>query len=282
MNASLQRINDDISLIETELERVLSKGDTSYPKLFEAIRYSVGSGGKRIRPVLTLEFCRLFGGDIRKALPLAAAIELIHTYSLIHDDLPCMDNDDMRRGRPTNHKVFGEATAILAGDGLLTHAFSVISESDVLDADTALSAVRLLSHSAGIYGMVGGQQMDMDMDSSDAAVSKTEHEKMNALKTGRLISCAAMLGCIAAKATNEQKEAAKRYADALGLAFQITDDILDDGEEDEKKTFLSFYSLEEAEKYAAELTQKAIDAVKPYENSEFLISLATYLCQRKA
>lgn len=280
MNRLSQRLNEDIALIEEELRRILSVPDPSYPALFDAMRYSVEGGGKRIRPVLTLEFCRLFGGDIKKALPLAAAVELVHTYSLIHDDLPCMDNDDMRRGKPSTHKAFGEAAAVLAGDGLLTHAFSVISASAELTPEQAIEAVRLLSDGAGIYGMVGGQQMDMSPQTAIGA-SRDEHEKMNRLKTGCLIRTAALLGCVAASATPGQRSAASRYAEALGLAFQVTDDLLDDGEEDGKITFLSFYGKEGAERYARELTESAISAISDIEGNGYLAELARTLCERR-
>lgn len=280
MSALLQRLNEDIALIEGELRRTLSVTDPSYRTLFDAMSYSVEGGGKRIRPVLTLEFCRLFGGDVRTALPLAAAVELVHTYSLIHDDLPCMDDDCMRRGKPSTHKAFGEATAVLAGDGLLTHAFCVIAESPELKPDQAIEAVRLLARGAGIYGMVGGQQMDTSCGVA-LGKSREEHEKMNRLKTGCLIRCAALLGCTAAEASESQRAAATEYSEALGLAFQVTDDLLDDGEEDGKTTFLSFYGREGAESYAKELTQRAIDAISGSEGNGMLTELALYLCDRK-
>lgn len=280
---------DDATLTETELTRILSKTDDSYSSLFEAMRYSIMSGGKRIRPTLTIEFCRMLGGNMQAAVALAAALEMVHTYSLIHDDLPCMDNDDLRRGKPTNHKVYGEATATLAGDGLLTHAFYVIATCPHLSAENAVKAVKTLSECAGIYGMVGGQQMDMDgeisekcgISENDRRPNLGEHEKMNRLKTGKLIKCACIFGCIATpNADKAAFEAAEKYADGIGLAFQITDDILDMGEEEQKTTFLSFYSEDEARKLAKSLTEKSKDAVKPYKNNEILLALADLLLDR--
>ena len=220
-------------------------------KMLEAMRYSVENGGKRIRPMLTLEFCRMCGGSVEAALPLACAIEFIHTYSLIHDDLPCMDDDDMRRGKPSSHIKFGEANALLAGDSLLTFAFQ-------------------------------------------SAVAVDDLRSVDILKTGELIRCACQLGCIAAGADDNKLEAARVYAENLGIAFQIVDDILDvtsdeatlgkpvgSDAENCKNTYVSLLGLEEAKKIAAELTRKAIDALGVFGGeSEFLVSLSKKLLSR--
>lgn len=279
MDRILTEIKSAAALVEAEIDRILSTRDEDYGVLYDAMRYSAQGGGKRIRPFLTLAFCKTLGGRTEAALPLAAAVELIHTYSLIHDDLPCMDNDDMRRGRPSNHKVFGEATALLAGDALLTLAFETVSKSTVLSAENRLKAVNVLAESAGARGMIGGQQLDLIGEK--AALTRDTHLKMNMLKTGALIRAAARLGCIASDADADMLSAANGYAENVGLAFQVTDDLLDDGEEEQKTTFLTFMTRAEAEKYVSELTERAVGAVSKLQNNETLISLAYYLAKRK-
>lgn len=279
MKQILTKINEGARLIETEINRILSGRDESYGVLYDSMLYSAQGGGKRIRPFLTLEFCRALGGNEGAALTLAAAVELIHTYSLIHDDLPCMDNDVERRGKPTNHVVYGEATALLAGDALLTMAFEAVCKCDGLSAENKVKAVKLLSEKAGACGMIGGQQLDLNGEKEQ--LSRDTHLKMNLLKTGALIRAAALLGCIAADADEKAFKAADEYAKNLGLAFQVTDDLLDDGEEDEKTTFLTFMSREEAQDYADGLTEKAVAALGEMENTETLISLAYFLAKRE-
>ena len=279
MNNLSQILHSNAEQIDREMERLLAEGDPQYEVLFDAMRYSAYAGGKRIRPTLTLEFCRLFGGEDRQALPFACAVEMIHTYSLIHDDLPCMDNDDLRRGKPTNHKVFGYANALLAGDALLTAAFGVAASNEAVDAGTRIKAVSLLSEMAGPHGMVGGQVLDEIGESK-----RFDYEtllKMNRLKTGCLIRAAAVLGCLAAGADKSKQLAADRYASAVGLAFQIEDDILDDGEEDQKTTFLSFLSREEAHALVQELTEEACRSIAPYPHADTLTALARYLADRQ-
>lgn len=272
---------------EAKIAELLSKRDPDFAVLFDSMSYSANGGGKRVRPTLTLEFARMLSHDSKVeagALTLAAAIELIHTYSLIHDDLPCMDNDDLRRGKPTNHKVYGEATALLAGDALLTLAFEAVTESQDLSDKAKIIAVSLLAKSAGACGMIGGQQLDLLGEERTRKAEKFNfslHRKMNLLKTGALISCAAQLGCIAADADEAAFSAAKKYAENLGLAFQVTDDLLDMGEEDEKTTYLSFMTADEAARYASELTDNAIKAISDFENSENLVLLAVQLRDRK-
>lgn len=279
MNQILTRLKENANLVEAEINRVLSVRDESYGVLYSSMLYSAQGGGKRIRPFLTLEVCKALGGNIDAALPLAVAVELIHTYSLIHDDLPCMDNDDMRRGKPSNHIAFGEATALLAGDALLTLAFETVCESTALSAENRLRAIKLLSEKAGVKGMIGGQQLDLMGEKE--RLPKDTHLKMNLLKTGALIKAAALLGCIAADADTEAFEAISEYAENLGLAFQVTDDLLDDGEEDGKTTFLTFMTADEAKQYAEALTEKAVKAVSGIKNNEILTSLALYLAKRQ-
>lgn len=280
--------------IDDFISSALPIPNKDYPIIFDSVRYSAENGGKRIRPYLALEVCRMLDGNDSDALILGAAIEFIHTYSLIHDDLPCMDNDDLRRGKPTNHKVYGDAVATLAGDALLTYAFEYIAKSG-LNADVKLEAVKCLSENAGIYGMIGGQVLDMMGEASP--LDKNEHLKMNALKTGCLIRCAAHFGVLAAKNTVEVDDGVDNdidvYASSVGLAFQIKDDLLDvygdekifgkpvgSDAQNGKTTFLTVYTVSEAEKKARELTEKAVAAVKNYKNNEKLVELAYMLLER--
>lgn len=277
-----EQLKADIALIEPALEKYLSRETgEGYDRIFEAAKYSAMAGGKRLRPVIVLEFCRLCGGDIEKALPFACALEMIHTYSLIHDDLPCMDNDDLRRGRPTCHKAFDEATAVLAGDGLLTAAFETASAAKDVPAETIVRCIRILGENAGMNGMIGGQVLG-------------ELRLLQKLKTGCLLRAACELGCAAAGATDEDTLArARAYGEKLGLAFQIEDDILDiEGDAatlgksigkdaaSEKSTFPSLLGLEECRELAAKLTEEAVDAVKPLDGHAFLVELARSLTGR--
>lgn len=264
--------------IESMLDRLLPIQGELYADVIAAMRYSLLNGGKRIRPVLLLEFCRLCGGSTEAALPYACALEMIHTYSLIHDDLPCMDDDGMRRGKPSCHKAFGEATALLAGDALLTLAFETAAAPEngkLAGPERALSAAWELARAAGIHGMVGGQQIDLI--SEGRAVPLDTLELMDSCKTGALIRAAARVGCLLGGGSREQLLAAEQYAGALGLAFQIVDDILDvTGTEEElgkpvksdagrdKSTYVSLLGLAEARQEAARLTQKAVSALEPF------------------
>ena len=268
--------------------------DEDIRELLDAERYSLFAGGKRIRPLLTLEFCRMFGGEDAAALPFACAVEMIHTYSLIHDDLPCMDDDDLRRGKPTNHKVFGETTALLAGDSLLTGAFEAAASNTEVSPDIAAKAVAYLANCAGRYGMVGGQIMDLAGEKKKLTLDQLL--KLHSLKTGALISAASVLGALAAgiDLTDPRMEDVVTYAENIGLAFQIVDDILDctgDAQElgknvgvdaeHQKNTFLTFYTVEEAQFYADRLTSDAVSAIRKYRNSEMLCTLAEWLATRK-
>ncbi len=256
--------------------------------LFEAMRYSLLAGGKRLRPMMTLEFCRMCGGSWEKALPFAAAVEMVHTYSLIHDDLPCMDNDDYRRGRLTNHKVYGEATAVLAGDALLTAAFSRLAMASY-DAGTRIRAVAVLSGCAGELGMVGGQILDMA--SEDRACTEQEILDIQYRKTGALIRAACLLGVLAGGGTEAQLQAAEVFADHLGLAFQIRDDMLDVigdaktlgkavGVDAGKNTFVRLLGMEACQKLVEEHSNLAVSALDAFADHDWMAELARVLTKR--
>lgn len=285
----------DAELVNDVLRGYFARNDEDIKELLESERYSLFAGGKRIRPFLTLEFCKLFGGSAEAALPFGCALEMIHTYSLIHDDLPCMDDDDLRRGKPTNHKVFGYSTALLAGDALLTHAFGVAAANEYVEHGAVNQAVRLLSEQAGEFGMVGGQIIDLAGESEKLSLDKLI--KLHSMKTGALIRAACLMGVIAAGYPIDSGEAvsAAEYAEKIGLAFQIIDDILDatateeelgksvgSDAESNKTTFLSYYSAEEAYAYAGTLTAEAVSAISSYEGSEVLTDFAAYLLDRKS
>ena len=293
-NIALAMLREDSALVEALLDTMYRGGGRADEVLDRAERYSLMAGGKRVRPALTLEFCRLFGGDPEAALPFAAAVEMIHTFSLIHDDLPCMDDDDLRRGRPTNHKVFGEAYALLAGDGMALDAFGVAASNPHVSPEICARAVCLLSRAAGSEGMVRGQIMDMFGEQN--TLSYEELLTLHARKTGALIRVAAQMGALAAGCALDSPEmaAAEGYAERIGLAFQVVDDVLDatstpevlgksvGGDADHhKNTFLSFCTIEEAEAYAERLTAEAIALLAPYAGAERLTALAAYLAVRK-
>lgn len=256
--------------------------------LFDAMRYSLLAGGKRLRPVFVFDFCRMCGGDWEKAVHFAAAVEMIHTYSLIHDDLPCMDNDDYRRGKLTNHKVYGEAIAILAGDGLLTSAFHTITKAE-LSAEICIRAVSVLAKCAGELGMVGGQVLDMQ--SEQRQCTRQEVLDIQSRKTGALIKAACVLGVLAADGNQEQLIAAEKFADHLGLAFQIRDDMLDVigdakelgkavGVDQVKNTFVQLYGLETCDKMVREHTELAVEALGVFDDALFMTTLANKLTGR--
>lgn len=285
-----RRMEEDCRLVEQALRERMGQVER-YADLAEAMEYSLMAGGKRIRPILVLESCRMCGGDPAQAMDFACALEMVHTYSLIHDDLPAMDNDDLRRGRPTNHKVYGEATAILAGDALLTHAFSVLTRAP-LPPERVAAAVAVLAGAAGPNGMAGGQALDMAGEGR--GLTRSELEQLQRLKTGALIQAAVELGCIAAGGTPQQREALCIYAQAVGLAFQIQDDILDVTSSDEelgkpvgsdraneKSTFVSVLGLEDSRRMVEELTCRAGQALDGFSGPEFLLTLAGALSQRK-
>ena len=263
--------------------------DEPQKNLFEAMEYSLLAGGKRLRPVFAFEFCRMCGRDWRDAAPFAAAVEMIHTYSLIHDDLPSMDNDDFRRGRPTNHKVYGEAMAILAGDALLTDAFAVASTAKLQNPGDMADAIGILAECAGSLGMVGGQILDIESESRQCTVQ--EVLDIQSRKTGALIRAACLLGVTAAGGSQEQLQAAAEYASHLGLAFQIRDDMLDVignaqelgkavGTDGVKNTFVQLYGIDSCGQMVQEHTQKAIDALGVFDDAKYLSWLADSLVNR--
>lgn len=280
-----------ISLINDTLYSFVELTGGEEDTVSNAMLYSLKNGGKRVRPMLVLEFCRACGGDVEAALPLACAIEMIHTYSLIHDDLPCMDDDDFRRGMPSCHKQFGEATALLAGDGLLTLAFSVAALAK-LNSNIVVKAVKLLADCAGHLGMIGGQTMDLQHEGHDITLEQLR--KTDALKTGRLIRAACVLGCLAADADSEKIDAAAAYAENIGLAFQIVDDLLDitstveelgkpigSDKENEKSTYPALLGFERSKEYVDELTQDAVNALGVFaQEGGFLADYAKKLAKR--
>ena len=258
--------------------------------LFESMEYSLLAGGKRLRPIFAFDFCRMCGGDWKQAAPFASAIEMIHTYSLIHDDLPCMDNDDYRRGRLTNHKVFGEGMAVLAGDALLTDAFMVASTAKLPKPEDMATAIGLLAECAGSLGMVGGQVLDIM--SEERELTEQEVLDIQSRKTGKLISAACCLGAIAGGADEAQFEAACQFAAGLGLAFQIRDDMLDvigtqaelgkaTGVDADKNTFVRLYGLEKCEALVQKYTQYAIDALTVFDDPAYMTALAKSLTERR-
>ena len=289
----MSEFRDQIAQYRAAIEEFLQGKfceDLPQKRLFDAMRYSLLAGGKRIRPVLTLEFCRICGGDWQTALPFAAALEMVHAYSLIHDDLPCMDNDDFRRGKPTNHRVYGEAMAGLAGDALLTAAFETAAGAQA-DAATIAGVVKTLSSCAGELGMVGGQVLDLAAEQEEPDAERIH--TLQSLKTGALIRAACCCGVLAGQGSAVQFEAAARYAEALGLAFQIRDDMLDvlgDAKTlgkavhvDEKKgTFVRLYGLERCGEMIAEEGEKAEAALEVFEDPAFLKELVQKLAVRES
>ena len=272
-------LNNSI-LLERELSRIFDYEDPDYSKIIEAQKYGLLGGGKRIRAFLVMELCRLFGGDEKNALPYACAIEMIHSSSLIHDDMPCMDNDDFRRGKPSTHKAFGESLALLAGDSLMVKAFETAIRNPHLTIESNAKVIDILSASTGDSGMLGGQTMDIS-----AANHKLDLEslmRLHSMKTGKLISASAKLGCIAADIgeADERYCSSVKYAESVGLAFQIIDDVLDYREgKSELNSFLAHMSEDEAISMANKLTIEGIGAIKPYDDGT-LEELATYLITR--
>lgn len=289
-----ERYPEYCSMIEAALPQYLPPVTLPQGKVCEAMAYSLLDGGKRIRGCLTLAMCELCGGEVQSALPLACAIEMVHAYSLVHDDLPCMDNDDLRRGKPSCHIKFGEGTALLAGDALLTHAFSAASDAyfnGTLPAETVLRCVNQLSRAAGVEGMIGGQVIDTAPE--EVPMTPEQLEAMHSMKTGALIRSAAVLGCLAAGAPRDVVMQADLYAAKIGLAFQIVDDILDATEESEKlgkstsdadnnkTTYITLYGVEKAREMVRRLVLEADLAVKgTVLDDEMLYELADTLAKR--
>ena len=285
-------LNEFIVLFEEYLKNTVDENDTDVLKLTNSMNYSLLAGGKRIRPFLLCEFYKLCGGK-ENVFPFAAALEYIHTYSLIHDDLPCMDDDDLRRGKPSNHKKFGEDIALLAGDALLTEAFFKAATTQNVKSEYLVKAIEKLSYYAGYKGMIAGQIIDLS--SEGKIVSSQTVEKLNNLKTGALLCAACEIGCILAGANQETVENARVFAKNLGLAFQITDDILDktadqavlgkpvgSDDKNQKTTFLSLYGMEYCKQAVKDITNNAITALENIKgDTATLKELALYLCDRK-
>jgi geranylgeranyl diphosphate synthase type II len=288
-------LEDRLSRVDRALERYLPGEKVLPASLHRAMRYSVFAGGKRIRPVLMIAACEAVGGEAERVLPAACAMEMIHTYSLIHDDLPAMDDDDFRRGRPTNHRVFGEATAILAGDALLTEAFILLSNASVfagIPAAIRLEVIHLIARAAGSLGMVGGQTVDMESEGKQIDLPTLEY--IHTRKTGALILSAIQSGALLGGADGGAMAALTRYGEAAGLAFQVADDILDVVGEQEvlgkdvgsdqargKATYVALLGLEEARGRARELRDLALEALDPLGGpAEPLRQIAHYIVDR--
>jgi len=290
-------LKEKISLVDTALEGYLPQEEERPQSIHKAMRYSIFAGGKRVRPVLMLAACEAVGGMILKAMPAACAMEMIHTYSLIHDDLPAMDNDDFRRGRPTNHKVFGDAIAILAGDGLLTEAFKLMSDPRFavdVDAETRIAVISEIATCAGTYGMVGGQVVDMESEGkSDMDLPIVQYIHIH--KTGALIKASVVAGALLGGANEKQLASIRRYGEAAGLAFQIADDILDiEGTTEEigkdagsdqargKATYPAIMGLAAAKQEAQAMMDEAMLALESLgDAAEPLREIARYIVERK-
>lgn len=281
------------TLVERALQAELDRTDILDDKLRASMSYSLMAGGKRLRPILLMAAADTVGADGTKFITAACALEMIHTYSLIHDDLPAMDNDDYRRGKLTNHKAYDEGTAILAGDALLTLAFSVILRQQDVPAERLLRIVDEISRSAGAEGMVGGQMLDLEAE--NRRISMEELQRVHMGKTGALFRAALRSGAILAGASEQQLAALTAYADHFGLAFQITDDILDvvgtaedigkpvgSDEKNHKSTYVTLTSLDEAQSLARQTVESAVDALHIFgDEAAFLRELVLYLVRRK-
>lgn len=282
-------------LVENELDKLITVPNTPEKKVAEAMRYAVLGGGKRLRPFLLMEVAGLFNVTPAGALRAGAALEMVHCYSLIHDDLPCMDNDDMRRGKPSCHIAFGETTALLAGDALLTRAFDVLADEKThSDPVVRCQLVTELARAAGFNGMIGGQQLDMM--AADVDMDLVEITRLQQMKTGRLISYACEAGAIMGKAPYNERQILLAYAKDIGLAFQIADDILDVESSAEimgknvrkdvdasKATFVSFLGLDEAKKQARTLVEQAVSYLDIFDaRADMLRDLARFVVERKS
>jgi geranylgeranyl diphosphate synthase type II len=283
------KLNEYKQLIDSRLDALLPERS----ELEEAMRYSLLAPGKRLRPILTLEFCRICGGDALAALDAACSVEMLHTYSLVHDDLPCMDNDELRRGRPTNHVVYGEWLALLAGDALQAEAFSVLLRSD-LPFDRKARAAELLALASGSQGMCGGQYLDLDGENK--LLSEDKLYELHNKKTGAIIAAACMMGAVCAGADDKQLKAAESYGKALGLAFQIQDDILDIESSSEelgkpigsdnknlKSTFVTMYGIAKCKELVSKLSEEAVRIlIDSFDETDFLFWLTRELINRKS
>ena len=290
-----ERLSDYAEMTQEALQKYLPSVECLQKSVLEAVRYSLSAGGKRLRPALVMEFCRVCGEEPETALPVACAIEMLHTFSLIHDDMPCMDNDDMRRGKPSCHKAFGEATAMLAGDALAMLPYQIIAEAGLkkqLSQDAALKIIKLLGELSGIWGMIGGQTVDLENENKRPDVSVIL--EMYRMKTGALLEFCCRAGCIAAGAGADKQLAAGSYGQRLGLAFQIVDDILDvtadekllgkpvgSDAADGKYTYVTAVGLDKAKEKAAELSVQAKECLSDFPDNEFLTGLTDMLLDRK-
>ncbi|GAA0861166.1 polyprenyl synthetase family protein [Paraclostridium tenue] len=288
-------LKNRVNNIEILLNEYMPKEEGYQKTIFEAMNYSLSAGGKRLRPILTLEACKLVGGNEKDAIPFAAAIEMIHTYSLIHDDLPALDNDDLRRGRKTNHKVYGEAMAILAGDGLLNYAYEIMLKESIGkdDSNKYLKAINEIAKASGIYGMIGGQVVDIESEGKSIDKDKLDFIHMN--KTAAIIIGCMRAGAIIGGASENQLENITKYAKNIGLSFQIVDDILDVvGDEaklgkkvgsdidNEKSTYPSLIGLDKSKEIAKNLIEEAKLSISNIDKDrEFLNSLADYIVDRE-
>lgn len=274
-------ISSTLSKVEERLDSLVSEENVAYKILFEAARYSLLSGGKRLRPLLLIATAEMFGADIEKSLDSACAIEMLHTYSMIHDDLPCMDDDDFRRGKPSLHKAFTEAHAVLAGDFLLTRAFEVIGNDSHLEDFQKVELISLLASRSGSRGMIGGQVMDIDAEGK--AISLADLQLIHNLKTGALIAAALEMGAIVAKASTKDKEIVGQFGLSIGLAFQIVDDILDVTSSEQKHgKELSSDKINNKTTYATAMDiEIARDkALKLIEEAKLNLSSLAYPCER--
>ena len=284
--------NEYKNLVDSKLSEFFNPSGMSYDGLLESMHYSLTAGGKRIRPTLVLEFCRISGGDVEKALLVACAIEMLHTYSLIHDDLPCMDNDDLRRGKPTNHVVYGECTATLAGDALQAEAFGTIARSE-LPAENKIACVEILADAVGSDGMCAGQYLDMVGESK--RLTEEELDDINSRKTGALLIAACRMGVAAAGGSGEMLEAAAHYGACVGAAFQIRDDILDvistseelgkpigSDAQEHKNTYMALLGESKCMEMIEKLTNQAKSALcGAFDDTKFLCDLADSMVTRR-
>jgi geranylgeranyl diphosphate synthase type II len=291
-----KRLEEQIAFINSQLDSYLPEKDNPQSVIYKAMRYSVFAGGKRLRPILMLNVCEMCGGSVSDVVPFACAMEMIHTYSLIHDDLPAMDNDDLRRGIPTNHIKFGEATAILAGDALLNKAFEIVSEYNEYTekaAQRVIKAINMLAVSSGTEGMIGGQIVDMESEGKNISLEELKYMHLN--KTGAIIRSACTIGALLGGASENELAAVDEFAKNLGVAFQIQDDILDvigteeelgkpigSDEEENKSTYVSLLGLEKSKELMREHSENAKKSLALFgERAEFLISLTDALTVRK-
>lgn len=288
------KLENYINSVDKSLLNYLPSGDVPQKEVFEAMKYSVMAGGKRIRPILTLEFCKLCGGKVEEAMPFACACEFIHSYSLIHDDLPCMDDDNLRRGKPSCHIKYGEATALLAGDALLSLAFeTALCNNNIVGVNpkNVIKAMHELARASGSFGMVGGQVVDLDSEGKDISIERLHYMDEN--KTGAMITAACKMGCIIADASEEKIKFAEEYSKLIGLSFQIVDDILD-VEADEKElgkpigsdkvqnktNYITYYGLNKSKEIVGEMTSKALNILDNFEQNDFLKQLTVKLSNR--